>query len=74
MTMATAATQQIPPSVPRLVDVPTAAGLLGVSASFVRKAIRLDKLPSVRMGRRLLVRTKDIDAAIDAGGIPTKSA
>jgi hypothetical protein len=43
---------------------------LAISVGFLRTLIRTRKMPSVRIGRRLLVRTRDIDAVIDGGGLP----
>jgi excisionase family DNA binding protein len=54
---------------PRLVNVPTAAANLGISVGFLRTLISKEQMPSVRIGRRLLVRTRDIDAVIDGGGL-----
>jgi excisionase family DNA binding protein len=62
-----------PANAPKLVNVPTAAMTLGISEPFLRTLIRLGKIPCVRMGRRLLVRTRDIDQVIDAGGVAGKA-
>lgn len=54
---------------PKLVNVKVAAEALGISVPFLRTLIRRKAISSVRMGRRLLVRVRDIDAVIDAGGV-----
>lgn len=50
-----------------LVDVPTAASTLGLSQRGVRHAIAVGTLPVVRVGRRVLVRSTDLERAITAG-------
>ena len=46
---------------PLAVGLKQAAFLLGVRESTVRKHVRLGTIPSVRVGRRILVRTKAIN-------------
>ena len=52
-----------------LLDVPTAANALCISVRFLRLLISRRELPSVRLGRRVLVRRRDIDAVIERGGL-----
>lgn len=52
---------------PRLFDVATVAGLLGVSIRFVRSLVAGGQLRVVRLGRRTLVPREEIDR-IAAGG------
>jgi excisionase family DNA binding protein len=51
---------------PFLLSVPDAAKGLGVSERWVWIQIRAGKLPSVRLGRRVLVKPEDIETFVDA--------
>jgi excisionase family DNA binding protein len=62
-----------PANAPKLVNVPTAATALGISTYFLRTIIRRGDMPSVRIGRRLLVRVRDIDAVVGRGGVGGKA-
>lgn len=56
-----------------LVNVPTGARALGISSYALRSLIRRGTIPAVWIGRRLLLRTRDIDAVIEAGGVAGKA-
>jgi excisionase family DNA binding protein len=46
---------------PRAVSIREAAALLGISRSFLYELLAAGELPSVRIGRRRLIRPADID-------------
>ena len=50
----------------RTISVPQAAALLGVSRGAVYKAARSGELPSIRLGRRVLVPRAALDRLIPA--------
>jgi excisionase family DNA binding protein len=52
-----------------LLTVQEAAARLAISAQFLRLLITRDTMPCVRIGRRCLVRTSDVDAVIVRGGL-----
>jgi len=52
-----------------LVDVQEAARTLCISPRYLRLLISRGAMPVVRIGRRVLVRRRDIDALIDRGGV-----
>lgn len=47
---------------PLLLSVPDAARLLGVSATLLRSLIATGEVPTVRLGRRVLVAYRDLQA------------
>jgi excisionase family DNA binding protein len=51
---------------PRLVDLPTAAADLGVSVSWLEKAVAARAVQCTRVGRRVLFSDDDLDAFIRA--------
>lgn len=53
---------------PRLVTVPRAAELLGVSRRTAWRLVATGKLEAVRLGRATRVKVTSIDALIDRGG------
>jgi excisionase family DNA binding protein len=42
-------------------SVDEAARLIGVSSRFLRKQIKLGNLPALKRGKRVLIRTDDLD-------------
>jgi len=52
-----------------LVDVPTAARTLCISVRYLRLLISRREMPVVRLGRRVLVRARDIEAVVENGGL-----
>ena len=57
----------------RLYSVREAATYLGCGQSTIRREIRHRRLPCVRLGRRLLVDVRDLDAAIEAARVPARA-
>lgn len=56
----------------RLVSLPEAAGVLGVSVKTVRRYIAAGDLEAVRLGRRLIrIKAESLDRLIDAHPINT---
>ena len=51
---------------PRLVDAPTAAGILQLSERYVRQLTVTGELPGVRFGRAVRYDLADLEAFIDA--------
>jgi excisionase family DNA binding protein len=58
-----------PSALPLLLDVATAAQTLSISVRYLRLLISRRKVPAVRLGRRVLVRRRDIDAVVEHGGL-----
>ena len=50
---------------PRLRDVPWGATYIGMSPRYVRGLITRGDLPVVRIGRRVLLDVRDLDALVD---------
>jgi excisionase family DNA binding protein len=57
-----------------LLDIPTVRHELSAGESTIRRWIREGRLPTVRLGRRVLVRRDALDKFVRAGGQPAKPA
>lgn len=56
-------------------DIKRAAAYLGVSIAFLRKAVRLRKVPFARVGTKALrFRRSDLDRWVEANGCPGEAA
>ena len=51
-------------------SVPTAARLLGIGRATAYKAVANGLLPSIRLGRRVVVPTAALKRLLDAGAVP----
>jgi len=58
---------QVAPLAP-LVTIQSAADRLCISTHYIRNLIRQEILPCVRIGKKILLRSRDIDAFIERGG------
>lgn len=56
------------PDVPAVLEVPEVAKQLRISRSFAYELIAAGKLPSLRLGRRVLVPAAKLDEFITGGG------
>lgn len=56
----------------RVVSVPTAAKLLGISRNYGYEMCRTGQLRCVKLGRRILVPKSAIDELLEAGTVPQK--
>ncbi len=54
---------------PLVVTLATAAPLLGVSVSQVRQDSRAGRIPTVRLGRRVLIARADLEALVTSSSI-----
>jgi excisionase family DNA binding protein len=54
---------------PMLVSIGVAAATLGVSVRFIRRHIWDGDLPSVKLGRRVLIRSSDLAAVVERGSL-----
>jgi excisionase family DNA binding protein len=55
-----------PPEPPILLSVPEAAHLLGVGTTFCWELVRSGTLPSIRLGRRVLIARSALEQLISA--------
>jgi len=55
-----------PPSTPLLVAVPTAARLLGIGTTLAWDLVRSGDIPSVKLGRRVLVPRASLERLVGA--------
>lgn len=66
---------QLAPEPPKvLISVPDAASMLSLSRRGVEILIGSGELPSVKIGRRRLIRRADIDALVDRHVQPARAA
>ena len=55
------------------VTVEEAAALLGISRNLAYELVAREELPSIRLGRRVLVPRQALDRLLDVGGVPKRS-
>jgi excisionase family DNA binding protein len=57
---------------PSPISIPAAADRLGVSLYTVRAWIRSRRIPHLKLGRRVLVDPRDVEALLRAARVPSK--